>query len=320
MSSAMEKRKLGKTGIEVSELSLGTWGLITESYGSVFQADIPSMFERALAMGIDTFETSAAYGKGAIEIVLGLSLVDKGATVITRWGTDFDASPARRDFSADFLKREADESLRRLSVSESGSPPRVVALLHNPSLKALEREGAVQLLQDLKSSGSIAAWGVSAGSAAVGARAIEAGADVLSLAYNIIHVETYRALKAKIEESGIGLLFHSVLSYGLLTNRWLPGKVFGSGDHRSRRWPDGAVRTRVNQLAAIKPLVSGDIPTMRAAAVLFALAEPLCSSVVLGPRQNQQLDQLVRETRDVSLSEVKRTALEARLSDLGVTR
>lgn len=320
MRGAMEKRKLGKTGIEVSELALGTWGLVAESYGTVLQTDIPAMFERALAMGIDVFDTSAAYGKGSIERLLGHSLIDKGATVITRWGTDHEASPPRRDFSIDFLKRQADESLARLKPSESGSPPRVVALLHNPSPAALRRPGTTETLKELKASGAIAAWGVSAGSAEVGTLAIEAGADVVSLAYNIIQVEPYRALKSKIEKAGVGLLFHSVLAYGLLTNRWLPGKVFGAIDHRSKRWPDGAVRTRVNQLGAIRPLVSGEIPTMRAAAVLYALAEPLCSSVVLGPRQNQQLDQLVRETRGVSLSEVKRTALEARLSDFGVTR
>lgn len=316
----MEKRKLGKTGIEVSELALGTWGLVSESYGSVLQADMLGMFERALAMGIDLFETSASYGNGSIELLLGHSLIDKGATVVTRWGTDLSVTPARRDFSSEFLKRQADESLTRLRPSESGVPARVIALLHNPSLRALEQQGTLDTLTDLKKSGSIAAWGVSAGSVEVGKRAIEAGAEVLSLAYNIIHVEPYRALKAQIEESKVGLLFHSVLAYGLLTNRWLPGKVFAAADHRSRRWPDGAVRTRVNQLAAIRPLVSGDIPSMRAAAVLFALAEPLCSSVVLGPRQNQQLDQLVRETRGAPLSEVKRTALEARLSDFGVTR
>ena len=63
----MRRRKLGKTGIEIPELCLGTWGLSGDGYGAVEEAEQNRVIERALSLGVKAFETSDAYGNGEME-------------------------------------------------------------------------------------------------------------------------------------------------------------------------------------------------------------------------------------------------------------
>ena len=90
----MRRRSLGKTGIEIPELCLGTWGLSGDAYGPVEEADQDSVIERAVALGMLAFETADAYAQGAMESRLG-HLLEKhpDAIVITKVGTDRSATP-----------------------------------------------------------------------------------------------------------------------------------------------------------------------------------------------------------------------------------
>lgn len=315
----MRKRSLGATGIEVTELGLGTLGLGGNGYGYVDPTEAENVVDRAWAMGIRLFDTASSYNNGAVEELLGRKIQGPDGVIVTRWGTDQDQYPHRRDFSRAFFEKQAERSLARFSVAET--PARLVVLLHNPSLQAVRGE-ASQFLKELVEQGKIAAWGVSVGSDEVARAALEQKAQVLSFPYNIFQVSPYRELKKELRTAGVGVLFHSVLAYGLLAGRWGPGHSFPSYDHRAERWPDGAVRTRIHQLNAVRPLVTSEIKTMRAAALRFALFEDLASSVVLGPKTSAQLDQLVREgnIEPPYLSEARLVALEARLSQAGVSR
>jgi len=314
----MRQRVLGRTGLSVSELALGTWGLAGQAYGPVPEGEARRVIERARAMGIGLFETSTSYGAGRMEHELGEVLAGDGdALVVTKWGTDESSSPPKKDFATDFLERTADASLGRL-----GAGTRVVALLHGPSARALREGVAIERLRAWTASGRLASWGVSAGDREVAAAALEAGAPIVSLPYNILHVEPVRGLRERFTTSQAGLLVHSVLGYGLLTGRWSASKEFPASDHRSERWPDDSLRARLRHLDGVRPLVSGDVPSLRAAALRFALQPEFVSSVVLGPKSTAQLDQLVRDAQvdPPYLSEQKLSGLEGRLSHLGLPR
>jgi len=312
----MRSRSLGKTGISVSELSLGTWGLSGEAYGSVSPGESKRVIDRAKAMGITLFETADYYGGGAIETELGEALKGSSATIVTKWGTDVSGSPKRKRFDAEFLRDSALASKKRL-----GDDAQIIGILHNPSQKALESTEATDAMKKLCEEGLIASWGVSVGDEEVARAAIEQEAPVLSFAHNILQVQPLRDLCEEIKEKEIGVLAHSVLFYGLLAGRWAPNKEFRYGDHRSERWPEG-VRARVRHLDGIRPLVSGDVSTMRSAAIRFVLENETVSTAVLGPRTSAQLDQLIREctAEPPYLSEGKMSALESRLSNMEVPR
>lgn len=313
----MRSRALGKTGITVSELSLGTWGLSGDAYGPVPDGEARRVIDRARAMGITLFETADIYASGRMERELGEALEGSDATVVTKWGTDLESSPTRKRFDADFLKKSAEESRKRL-----GEKARIVALLHNPSSDALKDGTGIETLKKLSADGAIASWGVSVSDAETATGALDAGAPVLSLPYNIFHVGPLKAVEERIKQEGTAVLAHSVLFYGLLAGRWPPSKDFRSYDHRAERWAGGSLRQRVANLDAVRPLVSGDVTTMRSAAVRFVLENELISTAVLGPRTGAQIDQLVRECRGEPpyLSPAKMSSLEGRLSELDVLR
>lgn len=313
----MRTRTLGKTEISVSELGLGTWGLSGNGYGPVPDTEARQVIERARLMGVTLFETADTYASGRMEKELGEVLKDPKSTVVTKWGTDLVSSPSRKNFADSFLVKCAEASRTRL-----GDSLRVVALLHNPSLKALKNGTGIETMKRLVTEGTIAAWGISVSDELTAEEALKHEPQVLSLPYNILHVVPFRKAAPEVEKQGTGLLVHSVLFYGLLAGRWAPTKDFRSYDHRSERWAGGALRERVRQLDAVRPLVSGDVTTMRSAAVRFALESKLVSSAILGPRSSSQIDQLVRECKAEPpyLSAGKMSALEARLTEMDVPR
>ena len=288
---SMRKRTLGATGIEVSELSLGTWGLSGDGYGPVDEKEQDAVIERAVALGITLYETADSYAGGEMERRLG-RLLPKGdaVRVATKIGTDTSASPPRKRFEPVSLKAAAERSRERL-----GRETIDLLLLHNPSSEALKRGEATKALAELCEAGVAKTWGVSVGSADTAAEAVTAGAPVIELAHNAFHTRELLRISADVKEKNIGILARSVLAYGLLCGGWPTNKSFESGDHRAERWGDDELRKRVVQLNALRPSVLGDFTSMRCVALRYVLAEPLVSSAVLGPRKTVQLDQLVRD-------------------------
>jgi len=292
----MRKRPLGKTGLIVSELALGTWGLSGDGYGPVEESVAERVIARALEMGISLFETSDAYGGGKMEALLGRVIPkddtsESAPVVVTRVGIDRTTEPPYKHFDKVFLEARVEASRRRL---RRDCLPLV--LLHNPSADTVAIGEAVDAMNALKERGLIAHWGVSAGDVDVARVAIDRGASVVEMAYNLLHGKDVHAIAGDLMVSRVGLLARSVLAHGLLAGMWTKDREFAAGDHRTDRWTKLELERRVDQLAAVRYLVRGDVLTMRAAATRFALANPHVSSVVLGPKSEEQLTQLVRET------------------------
>lgn len=320
----MRKRPLGNTEIEVSELSLGTWGLSGDGYGPLVEAEVDRVLDRALELGIDLFDTADVYGGGAMERRLGARLPPGTTYVVTKIGTDVASVPPRKRFELAHLRPAFERSRERL-----GRERLDVVLLHNPTMAAMGTSEPFDFLKELKRLGALRAWGVSAGSAQVAQAAIAQGADVVELAYNVFSAGDLHEIAGALAEAGTAVLARSVLAHGLLAGQWSNDREFYPGDHRRDRWTQPELRRRLGQLDALRPLVtSGESPnpspdgvvSLRAAALRFVLANQLVTSAVLGPRSVAQLDQLVREAgdgppylRDTALAE-----LAARLRAAGV--
>jgi aryl-alcohol dehydrogenase-like predicted oxidoreductase len=311
----MRKRMLGATGLEVSELSLGTWGLSGDGYGPVEAAEQDAVIDRSLALGVTLFETADTYAGGEMERRLGRRLAGKqGTLVATKLGTDTSTNPPRKLFSATYLKEAAERSRERLAREWID-----IALLHNPSPETLKRGEATKALAELCEAGVAVTWGVSVGSPEAATEAVAAGAPVIELAHNAFHRRDLEQIASDVREKNIGILARSVLSYGLLCGAWPSNKEFDAGDHRRDRWSQDELKRRVVQLNALRPSTIGNAGTLRAVALRFVLSEKLVSSAVLGPRKTTQLDQLLREAgKDPYFPDGGREALENRLRVVGV--
>lgn len=288
----MRKRPLGKTGLVVSELAIGTWGLGGESYGKVDEAEAERVVRRAVDMGISLVDTADAYGAGRMEQMLGRVLADHpDLVVVTKGGIDRSTDPARKRFDAAYLTTSVERSLRRLRVEALP-----VFLLHHPTPDTLYASEALEALERLKGEGKIRHYGVCCGDEDVARAAIDKNVAVIELPYNLFHAIDLHRLSGDIMVAGTGVLVRSVLAYGMLAGLWSKDKTFEDGDHRQERWTRMEFEHRIDQLDAVRFLVKGDVHTMRGAAVRYALANHLVSSAVLGPRTTEQLEQLVRET------------------------
>jgi aryl-alcohol dehydrogenase-like predicted oxidoreductase len=313
----MRARLLGKTGLSVSELTLGTWGLSGDAYGPVSEEEQAKVIERAVALGFTCFETADVYGKGAMEKVLGEQLGSNPALrIVTKIGTDRAQKPPHKRFDVEYLRTALEASRERLRRDVID-----VVLLHNPALETITKGEATAFLAEQRAEGKVLAWGVSAGSVAVGRAAIEKGAGVVSLAYNALFPQDMQALHDDITKNSVGVLARSVLGHGLLCGYWSLYKEFAPKDHRAERWTGDELRRRIQQLSPLRSAFTADVTTQRSVALRFVLANEDVSTVVTGPRSALQLDQLVREAGKTPpyLTPEQLDSLRFRLGQLGVS-
>ncbi len=315
--TGMRKRNLGRTGIQVGELSLGTWGLSGDAYGEVSEREQDAVIDRALALGVDLFETADVYAAGKMERKLGARLPEAGTTIVTKVGTALDTKPTRKRFDVEFLKRAIGASQERLGRKRVD-----VVLLHNPSVQVVQAGVAAAYLEEQTKSGTIGGWGLSVGNATVASAALgsELKPMVLEMAYNVFFESDVQGLGSALLETQTGLLARSVLAHGLLAGQWSRDIRFDEGDHRRDRWTPDQLRRRLTQLQALNVVSRTNSPSMRAAAINWVLCNERISSAVLGPRSVIQLDQLMREVRREPpyLELAERGRLAQRLRDLRV--
>lgn len=309
-------RALGKTGLRVSEMALGTWGLSGDAYGPIEHGEQERVVRRALEMGLSLIDTSDAYGAGQMEHLIGTVVQETGrdAVVVTKCGIDRTTSPPRKRFDGAYLRACVHRSLRRMKRDRID-----VYLLHNPSpeVVAPEPSEAIDTLLELKNEGKIGHWGASVGDVAVGRAVLRKGAEVIELPYSLFHPSDLHRLAGEIVVAGAGVLARSTLAYGMLAGGWSKDHEFAPGDHRADRWTRTEFERRIEQLSAVRFLVTGEVRTLTAAAVRFVLSNTIVSCAVLGPRSVAQLEDIVRDVgmgpiylRDAELGRIPR-ALEA---------
>ena len=311
----MRTRPLGSTGLEVSELALGTWGLSGDGYGAVSESEQDAVIDRALALGITLFETADTYANGEMERRLGRRIAPGGAVIATKIGNGLEETPPRKRFDGKFLRHMAERSRDRLARERID-----LLLLHNPSAQTLANAELGPAMTEIVAAGVARAWGVSVGGDAAAGAALTCGAQVIQVPYNPFYRRDFDRIAVEAKEKKIGVLVRSVLAYGLLCGNWPTTKEFPPGDHRAERWNPDELKRRIMQLSALRPAVGGSITSMRAVAVRYALSKDVVSSVVLGPRKNVQLDQLLRDAgnEETYMSDFIRQTIDTRVQSAGV--
>jgi aryl-alcohol dehydrogenase-like predicted oxidoreductase len=197
----MRYRNLHGTGLNVSELGLGTWTLTTGWWGTYTDAEAERIVRAAIARGINYIDTADAYGNGRGETFLAPVLRDHPELVIgTKFGYDFYNNPERprgqrelpQDMSPAFVRFACEQSLKRL-----GTDHVAIYQPHNPRVVTLMQDEHWETLEQLKAEGKILSWGPSLGPA-IGWRdegiyaAAVRKAPVTQMIYNVLEQDPGR--------------------------------------------------------------------------------------------------------------------------------
>ena len=216
--SAIAKRPIGKTGIDVSTLSLGCAGL-GGVYGDTDEQTGIEVALRAFELGITTFDTSPYYGKTRSETVLGKAIAQlprDEIVVMTKCGR---YGPEEFDFSQARIEQSCEESLRRLQTDHVD-----VLFLHDVEFGDLARilDESVPALCKLKAQGKARAIGITGLPLSIFRRAIAQHARIdaiLSYCHATLFDDSLVTLLPECDRAGIGIVIGSPTSMGLLSSR-----------------------------------------------------------------------------------------------------
>jgi aryl-alcohol dehydrogenase-like predicted oxidoreductase len=234
----MKNRLLGDTGLRVSEIGFGTWGVGGDNggalaYGPTRDETSRTALRAACDLGVNFFDTADLYGFGHSEELLGeFPPSRRDSVVIATKGGFVDA--AKQDFSPAHLRRALEASLRRLRSDYVD-----LYQLHSPAIATLrEQPEIVELMSELRAAGKIRAWGFSARSPDEAYQAIEEfHAPCVQVNFNLTDQRAVtNGLFDLCRQRCVGVIVRTPLCFGFLTGKYPGEGSFAATDHRSR-WP-----------------------------------------------------------------------------------
>jgi len=295
-------RKLGKTGLRVSEISFGGWAIggnrFGNSYGDTEDAVSRATLQKALELGVTLFDTADVYGHGHSEALLGEALAGWSGpppVVVTKGGVNF----YRRDDTLEpdwtplALAHAVQQSLARLRRDTLD-----VFLLMNPPVEALDRWKVWDTLEALKRAGKIRHCGVSVAEPADGVWLLEQRLpiDVLEVACSVFYQGASADLLPLARKRGVGVLAREPLANGFLSGKYHVETAFSDGDIRAAL-PRAYVAAMAETAGRLDFLRRGGERTLAQAALRFVLDDPGIASVVAGAKTSAQVEENVGTAR-----------------------
>ena len=287
----MEYRLLGRTGVKVSSLCMGTM-----SFGGIAdKAESARMFHRCREVGINFFDSANVYAGGRSEEILGDLIADcrddivLTTKVVGRTGSDVNAGGASRRH----IQIAVEESLRRLKTDRID-----VYFLHNwdsdtpidESLRALDdlvRQGKIlypavsnwSAWQTMKAQGIAQSQGL-------------ARIECLQPMYNLVKRQAEVEILPMAQSEQIGVIPYSPLGGGLLTGKYTWGDLPSSGrlaenDNYSVRYGVSDYYVTAAELVALARKCGIHPATL---AVAWVMAHPAVTAPIIGARDLNQLE------------------------------
>src|SRR3954463_9671447 len=301
----MDYRPLGRTGVQVSELCLGT--MMFGAWGNTDHDDSVRIIHAALDAGVNFVDTADVYSAGESEEILGKALKDRRDDVVlaTKFFMPMGDDPNRRGGSRRWIISEVENSLRRLSTDWID-----LYQVHRPD-PAVDVEETLGALTDLVQQGKVRYIG---SSSYAGSEIVEAQSTARERRLERFRTEQppYSLLVRGIEldvlptaqRHGMGILTYSPLSGGWLSGSWSAGSSPTSpARQRLAKRFDMTLPENQRKLEAVQQLqqVADDAGvTMIELAIAFVINHPGVTSAIIGPRTMEQLDSQL-PAKDVGL-------------------
>lgn len=301
MTSFEHYRPLGRTGVQVSPLTLGA--MMFGAWGNPDHDESIAIIHRALDAGINVIDTADVYARGESEEIVGKALqARKGSRDDVFLATKFhgnmhDEDPNQAGNSRRWIVREVEHSLRRLQVDHID-----LYQVHRPRPE-VDIDETLGALTDLVRQGKIRYIGTSTflPSQVVEAQWVAEKRQrerpvTEQPPYSILAREVERDILPTAEKYGIGVLPWSPLAGGWLSGRYRRGEDPAVSSSRLKRQParhDPASpenKVKLEAVYALQELADEAGLSLIHLALGFVLAHPAVSSAIIGPRTLEQLE------------------------------
>ncbi len=303
----MQRRELGRSGIEVPAVVLGAWAIGGWNWGGADDEQSVRAIQASIDAGANAIDTAPVYGFGRSELVVGRAIQGRRRDVVLmtkvglRWDDErgevaFQAldddgvrRTVRRNARPWSVKEEVEHSLKRLKVD-------VIDLIqvHWPDPQT-PVEQTMEALLALRQAGKVRAIGVSNFDVPLLERAQSALGDVplasVQPKYNLVARDVESGLLAHCRENGIGAIVYSPLEQGLLTGRVPAARTFPESDGRHKRptFQPGN-RARVNALldTVVRPIAKRHGADVGQVVLAWTIAQPGVTAAIVGARTPEQ--------------------------------
>lgn len=296
----MKYRKLGRTGLEVSEIGFGCWAIGGTGYGPTDDEESLRALEAAWQGGVNFFDTADVYGDGHSENLLARFLKGKPrdkAVVASKAGWDFYSGGGnKKNFKSEHLRFACDESLKRLQLGFID-----LYQLHNPSLELIAGGEPVSVLEDLKKQGKIRFIGVSVHTEEEALAVLkDPRVDAVQLVFNLLDQRMLENVFPEAKEKNVGIIAREPLACGLLTGKYKSGHKFAKTDHRNR-WTEEKLDLEMEKISKIKSILSTERLPLSRAALEFVLDQEAVSTVIPGAKTVLQIEENMKSSSDPQL-------------------
>jgi aryl-alcohol dehydrogenase-like predicted oxidoreductase len=294
----MKTKQLGNSDLFITPVGFGSWAIGGSgwqfAWGNQNDDDSIAAIHRALELGVNWIDTAAVYGLGHSEEVVARALATWPGSrpyVFTKCGLRWDADGRpRRQLTADSIRRECEDSLRRLKVEAID-----LYQIHWPVEDTRELEEGWSQMAKLQRQGKVRWIGVSNFDVEQMKRA-QAIAPVTSLQppYSLVHPEVDREILPFCEQEGIGVIVYSPMASGLLTGAMTRKRIAGlAEDDWRKRHPDFNEPNLSENLALVERLRAVGKRrglTPGAVAIAWTLTNAAVTGAIVGARKREQVD------------------------------
>jgi voltage-dependent potassium channel beta subunit len=317
----MQYRRLGRAGVRVSTIALGSW--LTYG-GSVAEEAAAQCIHKAYDLGINFFDTANVYSAGKAEMIVGRTLKDyprDSFVLATKVFFPMGEGPNDHGLSRKHIMEQCHASLSRLGTDYIDL---YQCHRYDPDVPL---EEVLRALDDLVTQGKILYAGVSEWSATQIADAVYTARE-LNLdrivsnqpVYNMLQRYIERDVLPLCEREGIGQIVFSPLSQGILTGKYKPGQQPAQGtraaDPASNMFMqdllNDKVLTAVQSLQTLAQENGYSLPQM---ALAWVLRQPMVSAAIIGASRPQQVEENAKAS-DITLTEDVLWSIDAILGDV----
>ena len=291
----MQYRKLGKSGMDVSEIGFGAWA-IGGSWGPQNEQDSVAALHKALDLGVNFIDTAAGYGDGKSERIIAEVLKTRKEKVVVATKTPplpghwppspYDNMDER--YPETYLRENVEERLRNLKVECLD-----VLQLHTWTRAWNRNPRPFEILRKLQAEGKIWAIGVSTPEQDQNSviDLMRGGwIDTVQVIYNIFEQEPAAELLPVAQETNVGIIVRVVFDEGSLTGKFTPQTQFATDDFRNNYFAGDRLERAVQRADKVKVDMADSGLTLAQVAIKFALMHPAVSTVIPGIRNVAQAE------------------------------